>query len=258
MLLSETARLYARLSLAIAAQLREREGRFMTLNAVALSVAHEAKQPLAAIVAEAGAGRAFLERDPPELSELAAILEAIESEGQRAGHAVDSIRAMFANRATERHPFDVNKLIRETTALMSAEFAQARVVLDLDLNDTLPPVLADRRQVQHVLLNLFTNAIDALRSIEDRARYVAVRSARPNPGSLQITVDDSGIGFAPGQLERIFDAFFTTKPQGTGMGLSLCSSVVQAHGGRLWAESRKPRGAALHVLLPFGEQFIPK
>jgi signal transduction histidine kinase len=251
MLLSEIGRLYARLSLAVITQQREREGRLMTLNAVAASIAHEAKQPLAAIVAEAGAGLSFLERDPPELSELMDILQSIEAQGQRAGDAVDSIRAMFANRATERHRFDANKLIHETVALMSAEFAQARVSLTFELDETAPFLFADRRQIQHVLLNLLTNSIEAMNPLDDgRPRHIIIRSACPNPTSLQITVEDSGMGFAEGQLERMFDTFFSTKSEGTGMGLSLCRSIVMSHNGRLWGVPREPRGAALHVLLP--------
>jgi len=253
MLLSETSRLYARLSLAITAQLREREGRLMTLNAVAASVAHDVKQPLAAIVADAGAGLAVLEHTPPNLKELVIILTAIESEGQRAGDAVDSVRAMFANRPSEKVRFDANRLIRETAALMSAEFAQARVMLSLELDESLQPVLADRRQIQHVLLNLLTNAIEAMSPLDEgRPRQVTIRSALAVETTLQITVEDSGIGFAPGQLERLFDAYFTSKTHGTGMGLSLCRSIVLSHGGRIWAVSREPRGVALHVRLPIG------
>jgi signal transduction histidine kinase len=249
MLLSETNRLYARLSLAVTAQKREREGRLMTLNAVAASVAHEAKQPLAAIVADAGAGLAFLERDPPDIRELSAILASIEEEGQRAGRAVDSIRAMFANRPTERTTFDTNKLILETAALMSAEFAQAGVSLAVALDDSVPLLHADRRQVQHVLLNLLTNAIEAIRQVEEQPREVIVRSAR-DADRMLLTVEDSGIGFPQGQLDRLFDTFFTTKPQGTGMGLALCRSIVLTHGGRLWATPNEPRGARFHVQLP--------
>ena len=171
-------------------------------------------------------------------SELATIFTSIESEGQRAGDAVDSVRAMFANRPTERHQFDVNKLIRETTALMSAEFAQAKVSLTLELDGSAPPVVADRRQIQHVLLNLLSNSIEAMSPMDDgRPRHVIVRSACPSATTLQITMEDSGMGFEEGQLERMFDTFFTTKAQGTGMGLSLCRAIVQSHAGRLWADS---------------------
>lgn len=258
MLLSETSRLYARLSLAITAQQREREGRLMTLNAVAASVAHDVKQPLAAIVVDAGAGLAVLEHTSPDLKELSIILAAIESEGQRAGGAVDSIRAMFANRPSERVRFDANKLIRESAALMSAEFALARVMLSFELDESLPPIFADRRQIQHVLLNLLTNSIEAMSRLDTgRPRQITIRSAAAAETTLQITVEDSGTGFAPGQLERLFDAFFTTKTHGTGMGLSLCRSIVLSHGGRLWAVSREPHGVALQVRLPIGDASSP-
>lgn len=249
MLLSESNRLYARLALLVTAQRREREGRLLTMNAVAAAMAHEVKQPLGTIVANAGAGIALVQRAPYSLERVSNLFGLIEEDGHRAAEVVDSIRAMFQDRSSDRVHLDINEIIGETLALVAGELLAWRVALELTLDDQIPRLPVDRLQMKHVLLNLLVNAIEAMSSVGDRPRVLRVRSVRNDAGVL-VTVEDSGSGIAPADAERIFDAFFTTKPHGTGMGLSLARSIIESHGGRIWATSEQPLGATFHIQLP--------
>jgi signal transduction histidine kinase len=250
MLLWETNRLYARLALSAVTRRREQEGRLLTMNAVAGSIAHDIKQPLTAIVANAHAGRQSIERPPVDMPELAAIFASIAQEGQDAAAVVDRIRAMYRRGGSaDRDAVDVNALIRDTTTMLSAELLGHRIALHLNLEEGLPAVLADRLQVQHVFLNLFVNAIDALTAIEGRQRVLLVASSR-QASTILVTVADCGTGIDPAVVDRLFEPFVTTKAQGSGMGLPLCRSIIDTHGGRVWAASRHPHGAIFHVQLP--------
>ena len=248
-LLSETTVLYARLALASAAQQRERESRLMTMDAVAASIAHEVKQPLSAIVTNAGIGRRWLERQPPNLERISDVLERIVDDGHRASDVIGSIRAMFGKAHGGRSLLDFNILVRETLTLLHDELELHRVSLQLDLTNEQRQVVADRVQVQQALLHLFTNAVEAMNPVIDRARSLSVKSEWKDSDIL-LTVEDSGTGIDPVHADRIFDAFFTTKSNGTGMGLSLCKSIVEAHGGRLWAVARVPYGSTFFLRLP--------
>jgi len=249
MLLAETNRLYARLALSVTAEQRERESRLLTMNAVAASIAHEVKQPLAAIVVNAQAGAALLKETPTNTAEVAGILQSIAQQGLDAAQVVDSIRGIFAKRPSEKAPLNINELLRETATLVADELSGSRISLQLELHEPLLPVTADRLRLQHVFLNLFVNAIEAMRVVSDRPHTLSVRSTLLDTEAVVILVEDSGVGL-PADHDRIFDAFFTTKASGTGMGLALSRSIVDAHGGRLWAAAHHPHGSTFHVQLP--------
>jgi signal transduction histidine kinase len=256
MLVAESNRLYARLALSVSTQRREREGRLLTMNAIAAAMAHEVKQPLGSMVAGAGACIETIHSTPANVGRVLELLEVIEADGHHAAEAVDSIRSMFVRRPSEPTDIDINQLIRETTTLVAGELAAWRVTLQLDLDEKAPPLAADRLQMKHVLLNLLVNAIEAMSSVPDRPRTLIVRSLS-NRAGVEVAVEDSGTGIESAYAARIFDAFFTTKQQGTGMGLSLSRSVVEAHGGRIWATTEQPFGATFHVELPLTRPSVP-
>lgn len=250
MLLSETNRLYIRLATTVTQQRRERASRLLTMNAVAASIAHEVKQPLASMIANARTGLARLRQAPSRTESLPELLDAIARDGDHAVDVVDSVRAMFRAQHRERISVNMNELIQETAALVANELAGHRVSLTLQTSDQAPLVLADRVQIQHVLLNLFTNAIEAMSGVAERPRVLVVRSGTTDDGDLVVGVEDSGVGFDPATSDRIFETFFTTKAEGTGMGLPLCRSIIEGHGGELRASLRQPVGAVFEFTLP--------
>jgi signal transduction histidine kinase len=257
MLIAESNRLYARLVTSVTTQRREREGRLLTMNAIAAAMAHEVKQPLGSMVAGAGACIETLHSTPSNLKRVLELLELIEADGHRAAEAIDGIRTMFVRRPSDSTHTDLNELIRETSSLVAGELAAWRVTLQLRLDEQAPLLAVDRLQMKHVLLNLFVNAIEAMSAVTDRPRTLIVRSIS-NSAIVEVTVEDSGTGIEAGYAERIFDTFFTTKRQGTGIGLSLSRSVIEAHNGRIWATSEKPFGATFHVELPQCRPSMPQ
>jgi signal transduction histidine kinase len=249
MLLYETNRLYARLALSIMSQRRERQSRLMTLDAVAASLSHQVKQPLTAIAANAEAGLLWLERLSVGAGELPAILRSIASDSHRAANVMVSIRALFGKQRTGRVALNINDLIRDTLPLLAEELKSQDVSVQLHLGDEVPPIVVDGLQIQQVLLNLFTNAIEAMSTVMDRPRVLCVRSASLNRDVL-IGIQDSGVGIDPNQVERIFDAFYSNKPHGMGIGLPLARSILEAHGGTLRAVPRNPAGTTFEIYLP--------
>jgi C4-dicarboxylate-specific signal transduction histidine kinase len=201
----------------------------------------QVKQPLTAIVANAGAGLAIVQQAPQDSREAAELFHLIEQDGHRAAALVGIIRAMFAHRSSEKSRLDINQLIRETTTLVAGELMVGQVRLALAFDERTPPLIIDRVQMKHVFLNLVANAIEAMSSVTDRPRVLAIRTTTSDAG-VQISVQDSGSGIDAGNLDRIFDPFFTTKSQGTGMGLSLSRSIVEGHGGCIWATTDQPFG----------------
>jgi signal transduction histidine kinase len=249
-LLSETTTLYSKLARSIKMQRHEREGRHLSMDATAASIAHEVKQPLAAIVANSDAAIRWLSKTPPDLDEALEGLRSVVRDGNRASEIISGIRAMFKRSMAEKVSLDGNEIIREAIALIQSEIQKWQVSVRTELIEGLPRVVADKVQLQQVILNLVTNAVDAMSSVSDRTRVLHVRSELHRSDGVLITVEDSGPGIAPEDIERIFEPFFTTKSNGMGMGLSICRSIVEAHGGRLTALPTQPHGSAFRIVLP--------
>jgi signal transduction histidine kinase len=249
-LLAESTMLYARLALSVLAQRREREGRRMSMDAMSAAIAHELKQPLGAIVTNANAGLRWLSRSPPALDQIHDTFKFIAADGTRASDVIQSVRAMFGKSDPAQIQTDLNELIRETIALLRTELETRQILVQLDLDPKLPLVLAHRGQLQQVILNLVSNAADAMRLVMDRARILKLESRVLRSGGLEVSVRDSGTGLEPNDVERIFDPFFTTKSNGMGMGLAICRTIIEAHGGVLSASAGKPEGAVFRIVLP--------
>ena len=226
-----------------------RLARLTTVDAMAASIAHELNQPLASIVTNGNAGLRWLNRPEPNVEEARSAFECVASEGHRAAQIITGIRAMFRKDSGNRSLVSVSELVCEVVSTSLGELKSRRVSLALELLDDLSPVRADRIQLQQVLLNLLTNAVDSMASITDRPHVLRVRSERLEDWAL-ISVQDSGTGINPEHAERVFEAFFTTKPNGIGLGLSICRSIVEAHEGRLSASAVHPYGSVFQVMLP--------
>src|SRR3984893_14431841 len=247
-LLYEITTLYARLLRAVFAQRREREARLLTGDAVAATIAHELKQPLAGIVTNADAGLSWLVRSKPDLDEVKAAFERIRADGKRAGGVIESIRASFKKEVPNRTPLEVNDLIREALALVRGDLQKHRILVQAEPNEQLPQVRGDRIQLQQVLLNLITNAIDSMAD-KDEPRVLCVKSDVHAGGGVKVSVADTGTGIGSHDIDRIFDPLFTTKSGGMGMGLSICRSIIEAHDGRLWVAPNLPQGAVFQFIL---------
>ena len=249
-LITESNRLYGRLALSTAARDREREARFMSMDVVTAAISHEVGQPLTAVGLNASAAVGWLTAAKPDIKKALTALQAVGDARQRTFDIIKSIRATFAKEAGRASEFSLNDLVLDTASLLDRELAASKVSLQLSLDPELPPILGDRVQLQRVLVNLFINAIESLRATSDRRRRITVRSAQMDGKDVLLQVSDSGAGIASGNMEHIFDVFFTTKVTGTGLGLPLCRSIVEDHGGRLWASQGEPHGANFHLRLP--------
>jgi C4-dicarboxylate-specific signal transduction histidine kinase len=228
-----------------------RVARVTTMGELTASIAHEVNQPLAAVVTNANASLRWLSADPPNFGEAREALQRIVRDGNRASDVIARIRALLRKGEQVAHRLDINDTIGETVALTRAEAGRRGASLQIKLAANLPPVMGDRVQLQQVLLNLIINALDAMSSLTERPRVVSIRSSSPEPNSIAVAVDDSGVGLEPEQAARLFDAFYTTKPEGLGMGLSISRSIIEAHGGRLWATPNEGRpGATFQFTLP--------
>ncbi|MES0171280.1 MASE4 domain-containing protein [Mesorhizobium sp. M0006] len=244
-LLYETSALYAQLVGAVRAQRREREARLMTGDAVAATIAHEVKQPLSGMITSADAGLRFLNHPVPDLQEAKTAFRQIIAGGHRAAAVIEGIRTIFKKEDRMSASLDLNDLVRETLALVREGLAKHRILVEAELDERLPEITGDRIQLQQVLVNLITNAIDSMTSV-DGARVLSVKSEIHDDGHVMISVADTGRGIGPEDIDRIFNPLFTTKPDGMGMGLSICRSIIEAHDGRLWAAPNTPRGAIFH------------
>jgi signal transduction histidine kinase len=247
-LLCEITTLYARLLRAVSAQRREREARMMTGDAVSASIAHEVRQPLSGMITSADAGFRWLDRTTPDLDEAKAAFKQIIGDGHRAAALIESIRAIFKKDARNRTSLDINELIGETLALVRGELQKHRVLVQSELNEQLPRVRGVRVQVQQVLLNLITNAIESM-AAKDGARVLRVKSELHESGGVMVSVEDTGVGIDSQDIDRIFSPLFTTKSHGMGMGLSICRSIIEAHDGKLWAAPNTPEGAVFQFIL---------
>jgi signal transduction histidine kinase len=264
-LLAEMTRLYAGLARsnallqrervmlqrAIDARRRERDARLITGDAVAATIAHEVKQPLAAMITRSDTGLRWLDRAAPDLDKAKAELRQITADGHRAAAVIESVRANFRKDAGVRAPLDLNTLIEEAIALLQDDLKSHRVSVKVQRNPQLMPVMGDRTQLQQVLLNLITNAIEALATI-DGPRVLAVSSDVRDQGDVMISIADTGMGISPEDLQRVFNPLFTTKSDGLGMGLSICRSIIEAHDGMLWVVPNEPRGSNFQFVLGAG------
>jgi signal transduction histidine kinase len=248
-LMKEVTMLYGELLRAVLAQRREREVRLLTGDAVAATVAHEIKQPLSAMTMDAIASLRWLDRATPNIDEAKVALQQIVNSGHRVGAVIENIRTLFKTEARTRTSLDVNNLIREVLALVRDDLQRHRVAVQTDYNQSLPPIEGNEVQLQQVLVNLITNAIDSM-ATEDGDRVLSLRSKVYDSGSLMVSVEDVGKGVEPSAIDLIFQPQFTTKVHGMGMGLSICRSIIEAHEGRLWVTANLPRGAIFHFTLP--------
>ena len=232
--------------------------RLTIMGEITASIAHEINQPLAAIVTNANSGLRWLGNKTPDLGEAQMALRRIVSDGHRASEVVAGIRTMFRGGERASAYYDVNMLIREVLALVNGELASNKVEARLELSEGIPKILADRVQLQQVVLNLMMNAIEAMGSVQNGARVLGVNSELRDGRDILITVKDSGPGIEPENLDRIFDRFFTTKSNGMGMGLSICRSIVESHDGRLWVSPGAAYGSIFHVRLPTADADVSR
>lgn len=228
--------------------------RVTTLGELTASIAHELNQPLAAVMANADACIGWLQRSPPDLKGARRSVEWIIEDGNRASEVIRHVRALAKRTDIEKVPLDLNQVVREAVALVQREMATHAVSVRMELRSVLPNVFGDRIQLQQVLINLIMNAIEAMEGVVDRSRELVICSGPDNNGSVLVSVTDRGVGISADAIDRMFTPFFTTKSSGLGMGLSICRSIVEAHGGRLSASPNEGRGATFQIALPLYQE----
>jgi PAS domain S-box-containing protein len=231
--------------------------RVATMGQLTASIAHEVKQPIAATVSNAQAALRWLAREPPDLEEAREALAHIVQDGKRAGDVVGRIRDLIKKAPPREDRFDINAAIREVIGLSRGEALKTGVAVRTELAGGLPLIRGDRVQLQQVMLNLIINAIEAMSGLDEGPRELLIRTVKGEAGDVRVAVRDWGPGVAPAELERLFQAFYTTKPSGLGLGLSICRSIVEAHRGRLWASASAPRGATFQFTLPIDSARSP-
>jgi len=224
--------------------------RVATMGQLTASIAHEVKQPITATVGNAQAALRFLNCRPPELGEVREALACIVKDGQRAGDVIGSIHDLIKKAPPRKDRFDINEAIREVIEITRGEAAKDGVSVQTELAGGLPLIQGDRVQLQQVMLNLIINAVEAMRGTSEGPRELLISTERTDSDGVVVAVRDSGPGLAPATLERLFESFYTTKPSGLGLGLSICRSIIEAHGGRLWASANVPRGAMFQFTVP--------
>ena len=224
--------------------------RVTAMGQLSASIAHEVNQPIAATVTNAQAALRWLRAQPPDLDEVRDSLIRIVEDGKRAGNVIAGIRALIHKVPSRKDWFDLNEAILEMVVLTRSEVVRHGISLQTELGPGLPMVEGDRTQLQQVILNLVLNAIEAMGGIGEATRELRITTETEAAGGVRVTVRDSGPGLDPADVERVFQAFYTTKAKGMGMGLAICRSMVEAHGGRMWASANEPRGAVFQFTLP--------
>jgi signal transduction histidine kinase len=228
--------------------------RVATLGELASALVHEVNQPLAAVLTNAQAVRRLLDGGPAERSHVLEALADIGEDAKRASQIVRGVRVMLRKEQGERGPVDVNAAFEDVISMLAEDFERKHIVVWLSLGKALPPVLGDPVQLRQVALNLLVNACEALAGVEGASREVFIESGRHGPGLLEVCVRDTGVGVKESELGRIFERFVTTKPEGLGMGLPISRSIVEAHGGQMWASNNADRGLTIHIELPCAER----
>ena len=231
--------------------------RVTTLGELTASIAHEVNQPLGAVVANAEACLRWLDRETPDLDAARRSVKWILDDGNRASKVIRRVRALAKKTDIQKVPLDVNDVVREVVALVQRELTSHRVSLRMELAPALPVILGDRVQLQQVIINLVMNGIEAMQPVTDRPRELVVRSGQNDTQQVLVSVKDCGVGISAENVDRLFDAFFTTKSSGMGMGLSICRSIVEAHGGRLSASGNVGPGATFQLVLPLHQEDAP-
>jgi PAS domain S-box-containing protein len=234
-----------------------RMSQLTTVGAMAASIAHEINQPLAAIVTQGQAGMRWLSRATPDLKEAADSLRRIVENADRVSTIINGIRAMFKTDSGAKTDLEISELVLEVLSFTDDELHRCGIQVQTDLAENLPSVQADRVQLQQVMLNLISNAVEAMRFVSDRPRLLTIKSEFHAPDGVLVTFKDTGSGIAVQDVDRIFAPFVTTKSNGMGMGLAICRSIVEAHGGRIWVTPGELHGSAFHAFLPSASQASP-
>jgi signal transduction histidine kinase len=229
---------------------RERNNKLMNLEAMAASISHEVRQPLASIATHGGAALRFLGHMPPNVEEIRSSLNWMISDSHRASQVFDNIRALFGKGDAEYEPFDVNDLIQGVLSTVQGDLDDHGIVTSVRLSEDLPKVTGHEGQLEEVLLNLVRNAIEAMQANKNDHRVLQVRSERQGDDKVTLSIEDSGPGIDPKRMEHIFDAFVTTKSHGMGLGLALCRMIIVRHSGELTASPAHPRGSIFRIALP--------
>jgi C4-dicarboxylate-specific signal transduction histidine kinase len=224
--------------------------RITMMGRLAASVAHEVTESIAAIVANAQAARNFLDHRPPNPDEVRQALDCVVGDAYRSGAAIERIQNLFKETPPKTQRVEINGAIRDALELTHGEVAKSRVSVLTQFAEPSPTVQADRVLLQQVILNLIINAIEAMSSMREGSRELLICTEKAEPNSALVAIRDSGPGLAPESIDRLFEAFYTTKVHGIGIGLSVCRNLVEAHGGQIWAGANEPRGAVFQFTLP--------
>jgi C4-dicarboxylate-specific signal transduction histidine kinase len=228
----------------------------MTMGELTASIAHEVNQPLAGMVTNAGTCLRMLSGDPPNVDGARETARRTIRDGNRMSEVITRLRALYSKRDATTEAMNLNDAVREVVALSSNEIQRNSVALRLELADDLPLLAGDRVQLQQVILNLFRNASDAMSGIGDRPRRLLIRTQRDESDGVRLTVQDAGVGFDPQAVDKLFKAFYTTKNDGMGIGLSVCRSIIESHHGRLWASLNDGPGASFSFVIPRGSEGV--
>jgi C4-dicarboxylate-specific signal transduction histidine kinase len=231
--------------------------RISMMGELAASLAHEIAQPIATARNNAQAVLYFLDKRPPDLGEVREALDCIMSDADRAADTIERIRDHIKKAPARKDRFNLNEAVNEVIVLAQGAITKNDVSVATRLTEGLFPVQGDRVQLQQVVLNLILNAVEAMSSVEAGPRELVISAEQNQTNGVHLAVRDSGPGIDPARLDRVFEAFYTTKSSGVGMGLSICRSIIDAHGGRLWAEANEPRGAVFQFTLPSVENELP-
>jgi signal transduction histidine kinase len=228
--------------------------RVATMGQLTASIAHEVNHPIGATIVNAKAGLRWLNRQPPQLDEVGKVLERIVKDGHRASDVVGRIRDFTTKAPRQKEDLEINEALLEVIALTRAEVLKKGVSVRTQLPEGVPVIRADRVQLQQVILNLIINAVEAMSGVGEGARELSISTTTNGPGEVLVSVCDSGPGITSENLGRLFDPFYTTKSAGMGMGLAICRSIVEGHGGRIWATANVPQGATFHFTLPLAQE----